>query len=83
MDSENTWERLSILVLQEYIDQRVVYINDLKSESESIYGNLCLWWKKSLIHQEIINAELAQLARAQPCQGWGRGFESRTPLHFR
>ena len=22
------------------------------------------------------------VGRAQPCQGWGRGFEPRRPLHF-
>ena len=27
-------------------------------------------------------ARVAQLARAQPCQGWGRGFESRLSLFF-
>ena len=25
-------------------------------------------------------ADMAQLVRAQPCQGWGRGFEPRCPL---
>jgi hypothetical protein len=24
----------------------------------------------------------SSVGRAQPCQGWGRGFESRFPLHF-
>ena len=28
------------------------------------------------------NAEVAQLARASPCQGEGRRFESGLPLHF-
>ncbi|KKW39608.1 MAG: hypothetical protein UY85_C0001G0007 [Candidatus Peribacteria bacterium GW2011_GWB1_54_5] len=29
------------------------------------------------------NADVAQLARASPCQGEGRGFEPRHPLHSR
>ena len=29
----------------------------------------------------ISNADLAQSGRASPCQGEGRGFESRSPLH--
>src|SRR5699024_1892039 len=28
----------------------------------------------------VIHADVAQLARAPPCQGGGRGFESRHPL---
>ena len=24
----------------------------------------------------------SSVGRAQPCQGWGRGFESRFPLHL-
>ena len=24
----------------------------------------------------------SSVGRAQPCQGWGRGFESRFPLNF-
>ena len=31
---------------------------------------------------DIKNAGIAQLARAQAFQAWGRGFESRFPLQF-
>ena len=37
-----------------------------------------------LLHLAIFytrRAGIAQLARASPCQGEGRGFESRFPLH--
>ena len=35
------------------------------------------------IFECMLQAGIAQLVRAQPCQGWGREFESRFPLHLR
>ena len=37
--------------------------------------------RKTLPYQ-LIHAGVAQLARALPCQGRGRGFESLHPLHI-
>jgi hypothetical protein len=37
---------------------------------------------KSAIRNLQSIAGIAQLARAQAFQAWGRGFESRFPLHF-
>jgi hypothetical protein len=31
----------------------------------------------------LFKRESSSAGRAQPCQGWGRGFESRLSLHFR
>src|SRR5699024_3282332 len=40
------------------------------------------WFESSIAHgiTQVIRADVAQLARAPPCQGGGRGFESRHPL---
>ena len=40
------------------------------------------WFESSIAHRitRVIHADVAQLARAPPCQGGGRGFESRHPL---
>src|SRR5947209_8874477 len=41
------------------------------------------WWAGPLSHY-ICNARgNSSVGRAQPCQGWGRGFESRFPLSKR
>src|SRR5699024_4813831 len=40
------------------------------------------WFDSSTLHDAlpVCYADVAQLARAPPCQGGGRGFESRHPL---
>src|SRR5699024_12810299 len=41
------------------------------------------WFESSIAHRItflVIHADVAQLARAPPCQGGGRGIESRHPL---
>ncbi len=35
--------------------------------------------KKKMLHLHC-NRENSSVGRAQPCQGWGRGFESRFSL---
>ncbi len=37
--------------------------------------------KRRPLREEMTSAGIAQLARAQAFQAWGRGFESRFPLH--
>ncbi len=39
-----------------------------------------LFCRRVVIAIDHSNAGIAQLARASPCQGEGRGFESRFPL---
>ena len=33
-------------------------------------------------YRRYTNCESSSVGRAQPCQGWGRGFESRLSLHW-
>ena len=52
----------------------------------SLYGNL--WDSKKIglperhIKANNFNSGNSSVGRAQPCQGWGREFESRFPLQF-
>ena len=52
----------------------------------SLYGNL--WDSKKIglpeRHRKAnnFNSGNSSVGRAQPCQGWGREFESRFPLQF-
>ncbi len=39
-----------------------------------VYNNYCRWEMKATISAS------GSVGRAQPCQGWGRGFESRLAL---
>ena len=39
-------------------------------------------YKGLIVKRYLGSAGVAQLARALPCQGRGRGFESLRPLHF-
>ena len=46
----------------------------LDIESILMYNNYCRWEKGDKI------CASGSVGRAQPCQGWGRGFESRLAL---
>ena len=60
--------------------------------NKNIYKNIWSYQKKDVtLHPQMRDKNLAKFAklcgnssvgRAQPCQGWGRGFESRFPLNF-
>src|SRR5690625_2272351 len=50
---------------------------------EFLLGIVLICWTHGEQHETCVHhcsADVAQLARAPPCQGGGRGFESRHPL---
>jgi hypothetical protein len=41
---------------------------------------LCTAFKESSFRETVLQCGNSSVGRAQPCQGWGREFESRFPL---
>ena len=37
----------------------------------------------AIAKKQVAQRENSSVGRAQPCQGWGRGFESRFSLKFK
>ena len=49
--------------------------------SSPVFRSSTLKYKSQTL-QSINNRENSSVGRAQPCQGWGRGFESRFSLKY-
>ena len=46
------------------------------------YAYTCLLYTSSIIALVFKKCASGSVGRAQPCQGWGRGFESRLALSY-
>ncbi len=58
--------------------------NNRKKSSDKFWqfknnAYLCI----AIAKKQVAQRENSSVGRAQPCQGWGRGFESRFSLYFR
>ncbi len=56
--------------------------NNRKKSSDKFWqfknnAYLCI----AIAKKQVAQRENSSVGRAQPCQGWGRGFESRFSLH--